>query len=855
MQIKYLKQPHQEKAINSTIDIFQGQAKQDNSFDIFDGEAVCANELLLSQDQILDNLNQIQKNNNLEESLMLQSLDFSIEMETGTGKTFVYIKTILELYSKYRWGKFIIIVPSIAIKEGVLNSLDSMQNYFQDEFNFPYDYFEYDSSRLGSLKHFIRDDTLQIMIMTIDSFKRVGTVLNMPREGFVGTPKESLQKTNPILILDEPQNMESDLSKTALNELHPLFTLRYSATHKNYYNLVYSLTPKEALDNGLVKQIDVLALSENQTINDVYINVQKIEIDKKSKKPVASLELIVKNKDDFITKSVKIKGDDSLKEKTKNPIYSGFIVDEISFKELFIKFENGLKLELHDLNGQVKKEIQKQQISEAIERHMIKFEELKKKDIKVLSLFFIDKVANFLSVENGWMEEYFVEEFDRLKADFDSFKKIEAREVYAYYFAKRKAGFVDELKNNESDRKLQKQTYDLIMKDKEKLLSFEDNHSFIFSHSALKEGWDNPNVFFITTLNDTKSQMKKRQILGRGVRLAVNSKGERIEDKSINRLTVIANESFDEFARGLQLEYEIDGNKESTKLNNIKNKKTAKRRYDLDSQELIEFKELWEKLKQKTIYQITLNTTDYKKEVIEKLKDIEVREKKIVKQFGNIQSSFDGYINEEKSIKVEYEEELPNIVEVIEKQIGISKSTIISIFEEIGMETFTQQFIKNSDAYMKYALEIFEDTMFETLSKNGLVYHKIDDYYEFSNIFPQEIEGYDLEDTQRGFYEAEQYDSTIEQEFIQCADKAAFKFFTKLPKRFKIKTPLGTYNPDFAIVKYDESEGSFIVETKGSDKKRDSRAREDWQIEYAKKHFKLLDIKYRDRVKDCRALR
>ena len=861
MQIKYLKQPHQEIAINSTIDIFQGQLKQNNSFDIFDGEAVCSNELLLSENDILDNLHQMQIKNNIEESLMLQSLDFSIEMETGTGKTFVYIKTILELYSKYGWTKFIIIVPSIAIKEGVLNSLYSMKNHFKEEFNFPYDYFEYDSSRLGSLKHFIRDDNLQIMIMTIDSFKRVGTVLNMPREGFIGTPKQSLQKTNPILILDEPQNMESDLSKVALNELNPLFTLRYSATHKNYYNLVYSLTPKVALESGLVKQIDVLALSENQTINDVYINVQKIEIDKKSKKPVASLELIVKNKDNFVTKLVKIKGDDSLKEKTKNPIYSGFIVDEISFKDKFIKFENGLKLELHDINGQVKQEIQKQQISEAIQRHMIKFEELKKKDIKVLSLFFIDKVANFLSAENGWMEEYFINEFNRLKINFDSFKSIDAKEVYAFYFAKRrgargvKAGFVDELKNNDSDRKLQKETYDLIMKDKEKLLSFEDNHSFIFSHSALKEGWDNPNVFFITTLNDTKSEMKKRQILGRGVRLPINSMGVRIEDKSINRLTVIANESFDEFARSLQLEYEVNGNKESTTLNNIKKKKTAKRRYTLDDEEIKEFKKLWKKLKQKTIYEITLNSDDYKKEVVRKLKDIEVREKKILKQFGSLESNLDGYISEEKSIKVEYEEELPNIVYVIEKQIGISKNTIINIFEDLGIEEFVSKFIKNSDAYIKFALEAFEDTMFEQLSHSGLVYKKVDDdYYEFSNIFPDEVEGYSLEDTQNGLYESEQYDSTIEQEFIKCADKGAFKFFTKLPNKFKIKTPIGTYNPDFAVVKLDESEGSFIIETKGSQKKRDSRAREDWQIEYAKKHFKLLDIKYKDRITNCKEI-
>jgi type III restriction enzyme len=853
MQIKYIKQQHQEKAINSIVDIFQGQIKTDSFYDIFDGEAVCANELLMSQEEILENLRKVQKSNNIEESLMLETLDFSIEMETGTGKTFVYIKTILELFAKYGWTKYIIIVPSIAIKEGVLNSLSSMYEYFKNEYKFNYDYFEYDSSRLGNLKHFIRDDNLQIMIMTIDSFKRVDTVLNMPKEGFIGSPKESLQKTNPILILDEPQNMESDLSKSALNELNPLFTLRYSATHKNYYNLVYSLGAKEALDNGLVKQIDVLALSENQTINDVYINVLKIEIDKSSKKPVATLELIVKSKDEFTTKLLKIKGDDSLKDKTKNPIYHGFVVDEISFKESFIKFENGVKLGINDINGQVKKEIQKEQISEAIKRHMMKFEELKQKDIKVLSLFFVDKVANFLASENGWMEEHFVKEFNRLKIEFESFKNIEPKDVYAYYFAKRKTDFIDELKNNDSDRKIQKETYDLIMKDKEKLLSFEDSHSFIFSHSALKEGWDNPNVFFITTLNDTKSQMKKRQIIGRGVRLAVDSNGKRVEDKDINRLTVIANESFDEFARSLQLEYEINGNEKSyQKPNNLANKKLAKRKYSFESEELKEFRKLWEKLKQKTVYEITLNSKQYEDKVTEKIKYIEVREKKIVKQFGNIESNFDGYVSESKSLKIDFEEDLPNIVDILEKQIGLSKETIINIFEKVGIEEFTKEFIKNSDEYIKKAIEIFEDTMFDMLSQDGLIYKKVDDYYEFSNIFLDEISGYDLEDCKKGLYEAEQYDSDIEKKFIKDSDFSDFKIFTKLPKKFKIKTPLGTYNPDFAVIKFDDSEGSFIVETKGSDKKRDSRTREDWQIEYAKKHFKLIDLKYKNRITNCK---
>ncbi len=847
MQIKYLSQPHQQKAINATLDLFLGQAKLESEYDIFDGEAVCSNVLTLDKESVLQNLQTIQTKNRVIMSDELQTLDFTIEMETGTGKTFVYIKTILEMYAKYGWNKFIIITPSIAIREGVLNSLRSMQEHFKQEFNFPYDYFEYDSSRLGSLKHFIRDDTLNIMVMTIDSFKRAGTVLNMPREGFVGTPKESLQKTNPILILDEPQNMESELSKTSISELNPLFTLRYSATHKNYYNLLYSLSPKEALESGLVKQIDVLALSENETINDVYINVLKIEIDKKSKRPVASLELIVNNKDEFVKKILKIKGNDSLKDKTKNPIYTGFIVDEINFKELFIQFENALKLELHVVNGKVKRQIQQEQISEAIKLHMQKFEELKKKNIKVLSLFFIDKVSNFLKEEDGWIEKFFCSEFDRYKKDYLSFKNVNAKDIYASYFAKRKSGFVDELKSNESDRKLAKKTYDLIMKEKEKLLSFDEDVSFIFSHSALKEGWDNPNVFFITTLNDTKSEMKKRQILGRGVRLAVNAKGERIQDKSINRLTVIANESFDEFARSLQLEYDISGVSNALKPNNFKKRKTAKIRQELV--ELKEFQELWKRLKQKTIYEISLNSLQYKEDVIAKLHTIEVREKKILKQFGSLTNELDAYVEDEKHIKIEYEEELPDIVNILQEKIGISRKTIIEIFEEFGYSRFTKEFVKNSDAYVKEALIAFEDVMYDILSRDGLVYKKVDDYYEFSNVFVDTIEGYDLEDTQRGLYSAEQWDSDIEKKFINCADRD-FKFFTKLPNKFKIKTPLGTYNPDFAVIKLDESEG-FIIETKGSKNERDLRGREKWQIAYAKKHFETLDIKYKKKT-DCK---
>ena len=846
MQLKYTKQPHQTKAINSIVELFQGQIKQESSYDIFDGEAVCSNALSLDQQTILENLNTIQKQNGIEPS-HLESLNFSIEMETGTGKTYVYIKTILELYAHYGWNKFIILVPSIAIREGVLSSLKSLHHHFKDKYSFPYDYFEYDSSRLGALKHFIRDDGLEIMVMTIDSFKSANTVLNMPREGFVGTPKESLKQTNPILILDEPQNMESELSKTSISELNPLFTLRFSATHRNYYNLLYRLTPREALENGLVKQIDVLALSENQTVNDVYINVLKIEIDKKSKRPVATLELIVKAKDDFVTKSMKIKGNDSLKEKSKNPIYAGFIVDNIFYKDGCIEFENGIRLALNEVNGQVKRQIQAQQISEAIELHMQKFEELKAQNIKVLSLFFIDRVANFLKSEEGWMEKHFCEEFNRIKVNHESFKNIEADEVYKYYFAKRKSGYVDGLKNNESDRKLAKKTFDLIMRSKEELLSFEEKTSFIFSHSALKEGWDNPNVFFITTLNDTKSEMKKRQILGRGVRLAVDKFGNRIEDKNINRLTVIANESFDEFARSLQLEYEIHGISEGAVPNDIKRKVKAKRRYS-EVELTPEFKALWRQLKQKTRFRLELNEERYRERVIGKLKNIETREQKIVKQLGTIESDMVGYVAEERSYRLNFEQTLPNLIEVIEKETGLTRKLIIAIFNEVDLKPF----IRNADAYLKLAIEAFDDSKHEVLTElDGIAYHKTEEYYTFENLFPLEQEGYQLEACKNGLYEAEEWESTTEKEFIGCAD-INFKLFTKLPRKFKIKTPFGNYNPDFAIIKHDKSEGAFVVETKGSEQEKELRGTEKWKIAYAKRHFEEIEIKYQHKITDCK---
>jgi len=843
MQLKYEQNSYQLQAINSISNLFIGQNKIINEYDIFDGEAVISNKLVLSDEDILKNLQSVQKENSINNiAKELKTLDFSIEMETGTGKTYVYLRTILELFFKYGWSKFIIVVPSIAIKEGVLNSFSSMQEHFKSLYNTFYEYFEYDSARLNTLKHFVRDNNLQIMVMTIDSFKRNNTILNNYQEGFISTPKDAIKKTNPILILDEPQNMESELSKKAINELNPLFTLRFSATHKNYYNLIYSLNAKEALQQGLVKQIDILALSEQQTINDVYINVIDIEIDKKLKRPIAKLELVAQNKEQFVKKSFKIKLNDNLSIKTKNSIYQDFIVNEINFIDMFISFENGKKLYKHQVNGKVNKQLQMEQITSAIELHLKKYEELKKQGIKVLSLFFVDRVANFLDSEDGWMQKWFEDEFNRLKNNYDSFKSIDAKDIYSYYFAKRKNGFVDELKNNESDRKLAKQTYDLIMKSKEKLLNFDEKTSFIFSHSALKEGWDNPNVFFITTLNDTKSDMKKKQIIGRGLRLCVDKNGQRVKDKSINRLTIIVNESFEEFAKELQVSESIN-NTQNTPLNNIKKRKKAILKKEF-LQENKEFLELWEKIKYKTTFKLKLDTDEYKQKVIKRLETIETAEKKILKQFGNVE---DGYIQDEVNIDTNFSETLPNMVKIIEKEIKISKKTIIDIFKNISLK----EFIKNSDEYLKKAIEIFEDEKHNILTE-AIVYEKTDKTYEFNNIFLNEIENFNMQKCNNGLYTLEPYDSDVEKDFIECANR--FKIFTKLPSRFKIATPFGNYNPDFAIIKHNDIQSGYVVETKGSKKQRDLKQVENWKIAYAKKHFECLDVKYKNKINDCKTL-
>ncbi|MEY4504999.1 MAG: hypothetical protein RL154_1296 [Pseudomonadota bacterium] len=842
MNIKYSPNLlHQQKAINAILSLFNGQQKQLDSFAIFDDEAVVDNRLNISEEQILLNLNSVQIANGLGLSQTLDSLDFSIEMETGTGKTYTYLKTILELYKNYGWKKFIIVVPSIAIKEGVLSSLDTMQEHFLQELKLQYNFFEYSSERLTELKHFIRDDELQIMVTTLDGFKRQNTIMQRDDlEQFSNSPLKSLAKTKPIIILDEPQNMESDLSKEAISALNPLFVLRYSATHRNLYNLIYSLSPKEALEFGLVKKVAVVGISEQKVASEAYVSVVSIERDK-NKKLIAKLELIAEQKSNFVKKEFNVKVGDELCEKAKNKIYDGYAVSEINFTNQYITFENGEKLSLHETSGQVKREIQKEQIKEAIKKHFETTQQLKPLQIKPLCLFFVDRVSNFLASENGWMEPYFCEVFEELKHEYEEFKNKNAKDVYKYYFAKRTKGYIDELKNNESDRKAGKEAYELILKGKEQLMRLSEPVSFIFSHSALKEGWDNPNVFTIATLNDTNSDLKRRQIIGRGLRLCVDANGNRITIENINRLNVVANESFKSFSENLQEEYEKSGQVGGDVLDGSKTKQKATIKQDVLLSD--NFKKLWALIKQKTQYCVTLEPEKFIPIVSQKINEMEFVGIKLRIEEGIVGEGVD----EERQKSIDFVPHMPDIVGELTINTGLTRLTIIDILKEIDIE----RFLSDLDGFVKKATVILNDEKAMWLS-NGVEYTKIDDCWLQENIFENEFEDYDLIEMKRSIYDMIKCDSKTEVKFAECSD-ARFGLVVKLPKRFYINTPLGKYSPDWAIVKNDNEKTCFVVETKAAEVDSELRGIEAGKIKCGIKHFQELGINYKQK-RDCESI-
>jgi type III restriction enzyme len=656
-------------AIRSVADLFEGYGKRETGFQMYGSDTVANMDPyeMLDEEWLFGNLLHVQRNNGLVEDMYLNCDDgfelevnrenpsinswrypfFTVEMETGTGKTYVYLRTIHELRKHYGWGKFIIIVPSVAIYEGVVKTFQITREHFRSLYNNETVVLtEYSGDQISRLRSFAASSGLEIMVMTLDAFNKASNVIYKPTEKLQGEklPYQYIQETRPILILDESQNYTSETSRQALRTLHPLFALKYSATptekgatkeiNRELMNRVYHLSPVEAFRQGLVKRIEVNGIQEESNHNVSQLHFQYTEGTSGYGLSVEARLNVLKN-GELKQEKLKLKKGDNLYEKTGNENYSGLVIDEINRSEGVVIFTNGQRLEVNEA-GEVplsKEEIFRIQIEETIKAHMVKQKELLPLGIKVLSLFFIDRVANYVN-NDGLIRKLFDEAYNRIKKDFPFYRGWEPDQVREGYFAKKKGkNNVDEYvdtaleKKTQAEKELEKAAFNLIMKNKERLLSFDEKVSFIFAHSALKEGWDNPNVFQICTLNTAVNEKRKRQEIGRGLRLCVNQEGMRVSDEAVNVLTVIANESYHDYCAQLQNDYIEDGDAPPPSPSNAK-RKDAVRNDALFYAE--EFRHFWEKLCRKTEYKLEMDEPALVDASIRKLKAAQFPEPHIV---------------------------------------------------------------------------------------------------------------------------------------------------------------------------------------------------------------------------------
>ncbi len=638
-------QPHQLNAVESVARLFEGlprfTAAVPGAFAL--GDDVVPNLPrfeALSETWLYDNLRAVQQENAIgtelvstlavDEGLVLEGAGdeswrypaFTVEMETGTGKTYVYLRTIYELRQRYGFSKFIIVTPSIAIYEGVIKNVKITRAHFRALFgNETVNLIEYDGSRLSQLRAFAASTAVEILVITLDSFNKASNVIFKPSEKLPGErlPYQFLQETRPILILDEPQNMESEKAYAALRTLHPLFALRYSATHRTSPNLVYRLTPFGAYRLSLVKKIQVYGVTERDNFNQPFLALQAIV---RAGGLRAQVLAYVEEHGRLRETTLTLKHGDDLYARTRRDEHQGgYIVADINAAGGFVEFENGLRLNLKETIGPSRPEIFRAQIRKTLEQHMEMQARLVGKGLKVLSLFFIDRVANY-TARDGLIRRIFDEEYERLRGRFPFYAGLRADQVRSAYFAQSKpkkgeteGEALDTESRNQAERDAEKAAFALIMRDKERLLSFAEPVCFIFAHSALKEGWDNPNVFQICTLNQTVSEIKKRQEIGRGLRLAVDQTGERVFDDDVNVLSVIANESYQSYAARLQAEYVEAGQAPPPKPTNAARVKAQRNDAIFAGQQA--FRDFWAKLQRRTTYRIAVDTSALVVECVE----------------------------------------------------------------------------------------------------------------------------------------------------------------------------------------------------------------------------------------------
>lgn len=1029
MKLKFKNQDFQTQAVNAVADLFTGQEKTRSTFSVIEEKQLTlmndlgiGNALYIDEKTITHNMHSVQKRNKLPMTKNASDMQFCIEMETGTGKTYVYTKTIFELNRRYGFTKFIVVVPSVAIREGVYKSFEITREHFGLQYdNVPYRYFIYNSARLSDVRQFASSANIEIMIINIDAFKKAENIINQAQDKLNGeTAMRYIQDTHPIVIIDEPQSVDNTpKAKEAIASLNPLCVLRYSATHREKINLLYRLTPVDAYQMGLVKQISVSSNQVSGGFNQPYVKLLSVSNDKGFR---AKLEIDVKSKSSTVSrKTVTVKpGDDLFLLSGERELYEGYSIAGIDCTAGYehIEFGNTEEAALGKAIGDVDENIVKRaQIKRTVEAHLDKELRYTDKGIKVLSLFFIDKVDKYRHEDGtqGIYAKMFEECYSELisKPKYESIRErfsSDISKIHNGYFSQDKKG---RLKDTKGDTQADDDTYNTIMRDKEWLLSFECPLRFIFSHSALKEGWDNPNVFQVCTLIDQKSTFTCRQKVGRGLRLCVDQNGERIEDKNINILHVMANEGFAEFADTLQREIEDETgvkfgvlqldlfagmvyedkhevertvtpeqakqlidmaavpdseNKPSAedlckvieenshrlaeelkpilpkvrevleqskteepvtveKLSSISYTETVieekevtyedarelmehfeKKGYITDSgkmkdtmknalksgtldlpkkyeaarsrfeaiitnadrkppvrdasQDVIvrinkqvmvspEFMELWNKIKQKTAYRVSINTEKLIENSVKDLRDMPpIPKARLILQTADIHIENAGISHTEREMRTTDIEnsycELPDLITAISDETLLTPSTVNRILTRSGR---LNDFLNNPQAFMEKATEIIKNNR-HSLAIDGIGYIKLDgqEYYA-QEIFDTEeiIANLDRNavKVQRSIYDYIVYDSSsVERPFAVALDNDPdVKMFFKIPDRFKIDTPIGTYNPDWAVymTKNGEEKLCFILETKGSTDFYDLRTKEQLKIHCGKQHFKALD--------------
>lgn len=908
MKLQFTHQDYQSQAVQAVTQIFDGQPLAASHFSLvgenasveFAPDGTIGNRLGLSEEQLLANLQKVQQANGIPlsetldveswtaENLLGETVDrscphFSIDMETGTGKTYTFIKTIYELNKLYGYKKFVVVVPSVAIREGTMKNLEVTHTHFAASYpGVPCVPTLYNSRRLQELRNFAQSDALSILVLNIDSFTKDSNKINQQGERAFA-PIEYIRSTRPIVIIDEPQNFETPIRRKAIQDLYPLCTVRYSATHKNTYNLLYSLGPVQAYDLGLVKQIEVDGVEADASHNTAFVELVKVE--SKARSMIATVKIDVDRTSGTKRETIAIKLGDDLAEKSRGRSHyaQGFVLNEfLSDKE--IRFSNGRVVAVNEVHDELLDPTMQHQIRRTVAAHFEKVKRLRPLGIKVLSLFFIDKVANYRSYDDEgnsvsgkfalWFEQAFNEFANQSR--YHGLIPHSAEAVHNGYFSQDRKGKGDAAKtwwvdSTERGSKRDDTTYELIMREKERLLSLDEPLQFIFSHSALREGWDNPNVFQICTLNETKSVLKKRQEIGRGLRLAVNQQGERVHDKDINVLTVIPNESYEAFALSLQAEIEEDTGDSFTGRVKNRRERVSVRRRQLNTEEDALFQAIWRKINFQTRYSVVLDTPELIHRSVALLRDTgqypKVQEPKIHSRRARFQIDETGIQTQETSIdsfsgaRPKYP--VPDVYAYLQERVSLSRSTLFTILDQSGR---LQELLINPQSFLDMAVSAIQSTLQE-LMVEGIEYHRINGRNYEMKLFDDKIEAYEsslyppandpnFAELQKTLLTAHPIgaeedeggrncilkDSDVESEFARdCSNDERVRFFFKLPRMFRIDTPLGAYNPDWAVVFENDERVYFVAETKSSPLEKDRRPEENLKIRCGEKHFALSE--------------